>query len=276
MKFDSSLFPKYSELTSFERHFLRTCCYFPPRPSRVPSAENLTDISKFQRIFENAFSPDIWTIVRGKHVLDFGCGEGGYVLALAINGAALATGIDIQDKFQNATLVAKTKHISNLAYISGDSTSISNDSFDVVISHDSFEHFEFPEKILKEMVRITKPGGFILIKFGPPWKNPWGRHMSGTIRKDRPWIHLLVSERTLMRVHSVYHNEPILKESFNQLPGGLNKMTIKRLKKIISKQKEIQISKFESIPIKNNTFFQMPMLREYFSSGVRMIIIKKE
>ena len=82
------------------------------------------------------------------------------------------------------------------------------------ISHDSFEHFDEPEKELEEIIRVTKIGGHILIKFGHSWGSPWGRHMSGTIRRDRPWVHLIIPERTIMRCYSVYHNDSEIKTRY--------------------------------------------------------------
>ena len=40
---------------------------------------------------------------------------------------------------------------------------ILNNSFDVVISGQAFEHIEYPWKVLEEIVRITKLGGLICI-----------------------------------------------------------------------------------------------------------------
>ena len=129
--------------------------------------------------------------------------------------------MDIQNEFSYAETEAERRGLGNTVFIQGSTFSLKDNGFDVVISHNSFEHFELPEKILAEMVRITKPGGHILIKFGPPWMNPWGRHMSGTIRRDLPWIHLIVPEKVIMHCYSVYHDLPRLLEKYNELPGGL-------------------------------------------------------
>ena len=63
-----------------------------------------------------------------------------------------------------------------------------------------------------------------------------GRHLSGTIRKDRPWVHLLFPEKTIMPCYSVYHGEETLKERFEEIPGGMNKMTIARFRKILGRE----------------------------------------
>ena len=54
---------------------------------------------------------------------------------------------------------------------------------------------------------------------------------------------LFFSERTIMRCHSVYHNESKIKTKYAQKDGGLNKMTISRFLKIISNHSDIVIRK---------------------------------
>lgn len=93
--------------------------------------------------------------------------------------------MDIQDNFALAAQKAQAEGLDNVAFLQGELAALSDNSFDIIILHDSFEHFHDAQAILEQMTRVVRPGGILLIKFGPPWKNPWGRHMSGTIRKDR-------------------------------------------------------------------------------------------
>jgi hypothetical protein len=125
------------------------------------------------------------------------------------------------------------------------------------------------------MIRLTKPGGFVLIKFGPTWAGPYGRHIGGTIRKDRPWIHLLVPEKVIMRVHSVYHNNEILHEKYKYLVGGLNKMTVKKAFRIVKSFKNIEIVEKKVTYIwKGKIFRNIPVLNELFSGSVYVKIKK--
>lgn len=274
-KFDPKHFPQYDKLTWFERFFLRTCCYFPPRPRRQRKLEDALLVERFRGVYERAFGSKLWSLIKGKRVLDLGCGEGGYVLALATEWAACVVGIDIQADFLYARKAAASMGIGNVFFIQGPIESLQDECFDVVISHDSFEHFSEPEAMLSEMVRVTRVGGHILIKFGPPWCNPWGRHMSGRIRKDRPWIHLIVPERIIMRCWSVYHNEPVLLERFDQLPGGLNKMTIARFKKILQRQANIKVESFEVLPLFSLKFLTtLPIIQEFFASSVKAQLVR--
>jgi ubiquinone/menaquinone biosynthesis C-methylase UbiE len=197
-------------------------------------------------------------------------------LALSSKGSCQVVGMDIQPLFYFARQERKERGYNNLVFIHGTTESLANDSFDIVISHDSFEHFEEPEKMLGEMSRITKKGGYILIKFGPTWRGPYGRHMSGTIRRDRPWVHLIVPERVIMHCHSVYHDYPKLRNNYSQLQGGLNKMTVKRFKKMLKMREDLKVTDFEILTIsKLKIFTYLRIINEFIASGVRAFARKK-
>jgi hypothetical protein len=99
--------------------------------------------------------------------------------------------------------------------------------------------------------------------------------MGGTVRKDRPWIHLLFSERTLMRCHSVYHNEAVLQESYTALEGGLNRMTIAKFRRLLQQNPQIAIQKLEIIPLYwASLLANTPVLNEFIASAVRVRAIK--
>ncbi|MBX2963393.1 MAG: class I SAM-dependent methyltransferase [Cyclobacteriaceae bacterium] len=261
-------------MSFWEKFILRTCCYLPPKSSALNVYHiKITDIAQYKNIYELAFGSDLWHEVNEKVVLDFGCGRGEFVLAAAMNGVKLAMGVDIQDNFNNAKELAKAIGLSNVHFILGDSNIIESKSVDVLTSHDAFEHFEYPEVILEEMIRIVKPNGRIYIKFGPTWMSPWGKHMFGTFRKDRPWIHLFFPEKWIMRIHSVYHNEDVILEKYSKRPGGLNKMTVKRCRKIISANSKVILEKFKVDMVYNLDFLKsIPLLNELFSSGVLLVL----
>jgi ubiquinone/menaquinone biosynthesis C-methylase UbiE len=266
-RFDKNYFPKYDQLSIGERAFLRTCCYYPPRPRRQASLESIAPPESYLHKYERAFGPEFWSLIKGKRVLDLGCGEGGYVLALAGQGAGQVIGLDVQANFSLAQEECRRRGYGNAEFIQGTTAVLLDESFDVTISHDSFEHFSNPEEIVAEMSRVTKKDGHLLIKFGPPWRNPWGRHMSGTVRKDRPWVHLLVPEKVIMRCHSVYHNESVLRERFSQLPGGLNKMTLSRFKKILRNTRDISVRSLR-ISLLFSDVPRLPIVQELLASEV--------
>lgn len=275
-RFDPSRFPKWGELGLAERLFLRTCCYFPPRAARVPAPADVTDVDGFRTVLERAYGRDLARRVRGRTVLDVGCGEGGHVLALARMGAASVTGIDLQRRFGHAAATIREKGLGAVRFVQGPTAALRDGSFDLVLSHDSFEHFAHPAAVLSEMARVTRTGGRVLIKFGPPWRNPWGRHMGGTVRRDRPWVHLFVPERVVMRAHSAYHDKPVLLERYAQLPGGLNRMTVGCFRRLLEREPALEVERFEPLARRRlRAGARVPILGEFLASGARAACVRR-
>lgn len=274
VRFDPAWFPRWNELGRAERLFLRTCCYVPPRPARVPAPTDILDTNVFRDALERAFGRDLERAVAGRTVLDLGCGEGGHALALGTMGARVV-GADLQRRFDAAAAVARERDLP-VRFVHGSTAALRDGAFDRVLSHDAFEHFSEPAAVLAEMARLTRPGGEVRIKFGPPWKNPWGRHMGGTVRRDRPWVHLFVPERVVMRAHSAYHGKPRLLERYAELPGGLNRMTVGRFRRLLDAEPRLTVRRFEVLPIRRlRPIARLPFLREFAAGGVRAECVRR-
>lgn len=106
-------------------------------------------------------------------------------------------------------------------------------SFDIVLSRDSFGHFDDPKGILDEFYRILKPGGKVCIILGPLWYSPYGGHIQFMTRD--PWLHLLFSEKTIINVWKLYRNDGA--RSFSEVDGGLNKMMVRKFRGLIKRSK---------------------------------------
>lgn len=99
---------------------------------------------------------------RGKKVLDIACGEG-YGSALLARSAAHVTGVDIDKESVNS---AKRKYnIPNLSFIEGSVEKIPSEDhvFDTVVCFETLEHVAIHEILLKEITRVLKPGGLVII-----------------------------------------------------------------------------------------------------------------
>ena len=70
-----------------------------------------------------------------------------------------------------------------------------NECFDVVLSYDGFEHFDEPELVLQEAIRVVKQGGYIYLFFGPLFMSPMGLHIYNTI--SVPYCQFLFSKEML-------------------------------------------------------------------------------
>jgi len=68
--------------------------------------------------------------------------------------------------------------------------------FDLVVSYNAFEHVKQPEAVLAEMRRVSRPGGKLLLDFGPLYASPFGLHAWNL---PLPWPQFLLSHALLAR-----------------------------------------------------------------------------
>ena len=142
--------------------------------------------------------------------------------------------------------------------------------FDIVISQNSFEHFNNPIGVLNIMKELLKPRGKIYITFGPPWYAPYGAHMHYFIQI--PWVNILFSERSLMSARSKFRNDGATK--FKEVEGGLNKMTVKKFNDIIDRN-DLIIDYIKYDCVKGMNFLaKIPILNELFINNIRCILTK--
>ena len=105
-------------------------------------------------------------ITPGLKVLDLGCGDGTTALPAARLGADVL-GVDIARNLVEAgNRRAQAEGLKNLRFQQGDATNLSElagQSFDVVISVFGAMFAPKPFDVAKEMVRVTRPGGRIVM-----------------------------------------------------------------------------------------------------------------
>ncbi len=99
-------------------------------------------------------------------VLDLGCGDGTTAIPAAKLGARVL-GVDIASNLVEAgNIRAKNEGLTNCTFQEGDATNLielKDSSFDIVISIFGAMFAPGPLDVAKEMVRVTRPGGRIVM-----------------------------------------------------------------------------------------------------------------
>lgn len=102
----------------------------------------------------------------GMDVLDLGCGDGTTALPSALRGANVM-GVDIASNLVAAgNTRAKAAGLDNLRFEEGDASrleALSDERFDIVVSVFGAMFAPRPLDTAKEMVRVTRPGGRIMM-----------------------------------------------------------------------------------------------------------------
>jgi SAM-dependent methyltransferase len=105
-------------------------------------------------------------VTSGMRVLDLGCGDGTTAIPAARLGAKVL-GVDIARNLVTAgNLRANEEKLDNISFQEGDASNLnglSNDSFDLIVSIFGAMFAPRPMDVAREMVRVTKPGGRIVM-----------------------------------------------------------------------------------------------------------------
>ncbi|MDP8231082.1 MAG: methyltransferase domain-containing protein [Candidatus Zophobacter franzmannii] len=140
--------------------------------------------------------------LKGKRVLEVGCGEGGILQAFWEKDAQ-CVGFDIEsEKIEFADeYYREINDEGRVKFLVGDVYELvkSDDyiqQFDLVILKDTIEHIHGKEKLMSLLPKFLKDESSLIFIGFPPWQNPFGGHqqMCDTKLKFTPWIHLLPKE----------------------------------------------------------------------------------
>jgi SAM-dependent methyltransferase len=107
-------------------------------------------------------------VVAGKEVLDASCGVGYGIEILSQAGAVAVTGVDISAEAIGEANARFGEYAAGLAEADLRDLPFEDDSFDVVVSFETIEHVEEPEKALAEIDRVLRPEGILVISSPNP------------------------------------------------------------------------------------------------------------
>jgi SAM-dependent methyltransferase len=217
--------------------------------------------------------PSFPDAIKGKKVLDYGCGPGWQTVGIAKAGAAKIVGVDILDEWLEhaKSLIDQYSCSDRAEIIDGRKEQLDND-FDVILSQDSFEHYSDPAGTLQKMKNMLKPGGHIFLVFTGPWYSPFGSHMQ--VFTPLPWVNILFPENVVMKVRAGYRSDGAQK--YEDIDSGLNKMTVARFYRIISNSgMNVEYSFYHGF--KGMDFVRhIPIMRELFADQLGCVLTKIE
>lgn len=210
--------------------------------------------------------PDLANLVRGKSVLDFGCGRGDQAAAIARRFSATVTGLDTN---QRTLTIAAKHHGTAVEFVD---TLPAGRTWDIVISLNAMEHYGDPVAALEAMRRAVALGGLVLIAFGPPWWAPYGSHMHFFCRI--PWLQLWFSENTIMTVRAKYRSDGA--QRFEDVESGLNKMSLAKFERIVSSSR-LSVVRLNYTGAKGMHWVtKLPILRELGTVHVTSVLRRDE
>ncbi len=253
--------------------------------------------SELRKQFLENFDP---AELRGKDVLDFGCGSGDLSFLMAGFGPKSVTGIELNaDLLHSAAARAEGESSAvPLNFIVGSNSKaidLPDASMDVIVCFDVLEHILDYCEIIPEWRRVLRPGGKVFI-WWVPWFHPYGHHIQTLV--PLPWVHCFVPERVLTEVCARIYDMPEFKPRlwdqdengnkrsnkwlhFKSLPD-VNRLTIGRFQRVCKKAgigiEYRKTAGFEATRLAGLTgmMSRIPLLREFFCSHVVYRLKKPE
>src|ERR1035438_6612033 len=238
------------------------------RPVQAPSLSVATVTYTLDNALDYAtrMIPRCLERIQGKTVLDYGCGPGWQSVALRRAGAKRVLGLDINDEWlSHGRELAARVGVDGVTFAKTTDT----EKYDIVLSLGAMEHFGDPDKELARMCSFT--GEALLISFAEPWYSPYGPHLNGTTKL--PWLNLWFSERTLLNVRNLYPDGSDGAKRFEDIRGGLNKMTVRRFEKLLDGAPGMRVEHLILHSVKRLPLVtRIPVLRELMTGALTCIL----
>lgn len=229
-----------------------------PSPWSVATALELLD-----RVY-----PGFQQAIRGRDVVDFGCGRGYQTVAMAEAGARSVLGLDIVPNcLADAQLLAEKHGVQERVEFRSEPPADTH--FDVVVSQNSMEHFPEPLFALRQMAAILRANGMIFVTFGPPWLAPFGHHCH--YFAPIPWLNLLFRERVVMNVRARYVHDGATR--YEDVTGGLNRMTVRKFEQLVHRARlTVEQEGYDVVKKLPSSVTRVPILRELLINRVSVVL----
>ena len=235
-----------------------------------------------------------------KNVLEIGCGHGGICVYAAMVGSAKTIGIDLSDSALAAAVklksfVEKETRLNlplEFKKMKAEELEFPNETLDVIIADNVFEHVNNIHEVMKECARVLKPSGKVVIPNFPSFKSKFGPHVKYGIKL--PWVHIFFKEKTIVQqMHELAKTDPLMYEFYPGLKN--NAVTFKEVRQYndlnyISNRKFKKAAILSGFRIENFIvtrpkwawllmklvpFLQRTSLDDILSIGTSAILVKK-
>jgi SAM-dependent methyltransferase len=178
----------------------------------VATLREFEDGQSFFIPFQGLIAP---TDLSGQDVLDLGCGHGGRTAYYLVNGNPRSiVGLEISRQ-RVAVAAESVRRMTGDARVSfavglGEGLPFAENTFDIIISYDVFEHVRDLPLVVAECHRVLRRGGQLCALF-PPYYGPRAHHLDFVT--TLPFLHHVFSPRVLVSAaNRILQEQPQLRD----------------------------------------------------------------
>jgi len=189
----------------------------------------------------------------GTEILDAGCGSGRNMVDLARYGTV--TGLELADA---SVHWARNRGIGEVVQGSITEAPFPDDSFDFAVCLDVLEHIDEELLALRELRRIMRPGGTLLVTV-PAYQSLWSEHdviNHHKRRYTRASLSAVAAEAGWVTEWTTYFNGCLL-------PAAATHRRLSRLRRSVDEP----VSDLELTPVRLNSLLAMPLSLEAWVIG---------
>ncbi|RLF81514.1 hypothetical protein DRN32_00735 [Thermococci archaeon] len=247
----------------------------PPHPSGRDSPTSYAT-NQFQRAAQR-YHQFLRSLVHfaGRDLLDVGCGYGGKTLFYAVKtGPHSVTGMDISDEVLWFARRFAAQSAASLRWVRGSVECLpyADESFDIVIAEDVFEHVSDPDAGLQECKRVLRAEGILIVIIDPLYHSCYGSHLYDYIYV--PWAHLIFPKSALISaVREQSSVGPVLDPARAiALFCGLNQLTVVQFDRLVRNLDMRPV--YTERRTSNDWRARLPLIRLLFIEAVTYVLQK--
>ena len=146
-----------------------------------------------------------WTFFEHKVVLDLACGQGIKTTSYAASDpeVGLVVGIDLDAKaLETAREFSRRRDVGRVTFVIADAGALPfrDESVDIVVSENAFEHMPRPQAALLEAARVLKDQGILSLRFFPLYDSRFGSHLWDYLWL--PWVQTWASPEAVAAAYA--------------------------------------------------------------------------